>query len=32
VPEFEIVEMDGPFLLRWKNPPTFRLDLARVWG
>ena len=23
VPEFEIVEMDGPFLLRWKNPPDF---------
>ena len=23
VPEFEIVEMDGPFILRWKNPPDF---------
>ena len=26
VPEFEIVEMDGPFLLRWKNPPDFSSD------
>ncbi len=23
VPEFEIEEMDGPFILRWKNPPDF---------
>jgi Uma2 family endonuclease len=26
VPEFEIVEMDGPFILRWKNPPELSSD------
>ncbi|HEY1296768.1 MAG TPA: Uma2 family endonuclease, partial [Chloroflexota bacterium] len=26
VPEFEIVEMGSPFLLRWKNPPDFSRD------
>lgn len=26
VPEFEIEEMDGPFMLRWKNPPDFSAD------
>ena len=26
VPEFEIVEMDGPFILRWKNPPELTSD------
>jgi Uma2 family endonuclease len=26
VPEFEIVEMGTPFLLRWKNPPDFSAD------
>jgi Uma2 family endonuclease len=26
VPEFEVVEMDGPFILRWKNPPNLSSD------
>jgi Uma2 family endonuclease len=26
VPEFEIEEMDGPFMLRWKDPPDFSAD------
>ena len=26
VPEFEIEEMDGPFILHWKNPPDFSAD------
>jgi hypothetical protein len=26
VPEFEVLEGDTPFLVRWKNPPDFSED------